>query len=282
MQNSIGVDSVMVPRNQERHGGEEGEQHRAGGVHVVRPHTHRQSADRQGGGDHALVAENRLLGHRREDLGDDTEVGEGEDVHLGVAEEPEQVLPQQRLAATVRVVEVGAEVAVEPQHGHRRGQHREGQQHQEHRDQLVPAEDWHPEHDHAWGAQTEDRRDGVDRGEDAGETGQADADDPHVGARPGGVDGLGERRVAEPAEVGGAVVGQEAEQEDQEAAQVQPVGEVVEAGEGHVRRADLERDDVVRQAEGEGAEEDEQHDRAVHREQLVERVEGDEVVVRHG
>ena len=36
-----------------------------------------------------------------------------------------------------------------------------------------------------------------------------DAEDPHVGAGTGGVDGFGERGVAEPPEVGRAVVGQE-------------------------------------------------------------------------
>ncbi len=70
--------------------------------------------------------------------------------------------------------------------------------------------------------------------------------------------------------------------QEQEAAEVQPVGEVVEAGERHVGRADHQRDQVVAQTgEGERTEEDEQHDRAVHREQLVVDVLGHEVVVRH-
>ena len=41
------------------------------------------------------------------------------------------------------------------------------------------------------------------------------------------------------------------------------------AREGHVRGADLERDDVVRQADRHRRPEQQQHDRAVHREQLV-------------
>ena len=45
--------------------------------------------------------------------------GQDHDVDLGVAEEPEEVLPQQRRAALGRVEEVRAEVAVGEQHRHR-------------------------------------------------------------------------------------------------------------------------------------------------------------------
>ena len=56
----------------------------------------RQGGDGHGGEDHALVAEDRLAGEDREDLGHDAEVGQGQDVDLGMAEEPEEVLPEQR------------------------------------------------------------------------------------------------------------------------------------------------------------------------------------------
>jgi hypothetical protein len=174
---------------------------------------------------------------------------------------------------------MGLEVSVAPQQAEGGGEHREGQQDQEHRHQLVPAEDRHAEHDHAGCSEGEDGRDDVHGREDAGETGERDADDPHVGTWAGGVDGLGERGVAEPAEVGGTVVGEEAGAHDHEATEVQPVRQVVEAGERHVRRPDLQRDDVVGQTEGEGAQEDEEHDRAVHRQELVVDARLDEVVV---
>ena len=61
------------------------------------------------------------------------------------------------------------------------------------------------------------------------------------------------------------------------AAQVQPVGQGVEPGEGHVRGADLQGHDVVGQAaEGEGPGEQVQHQAAVHGEQLVVGLEGDQ------
>ena len=89
--------------------------------------------------------------------------GQGQDVHLGVAEEPEQVLPQDGLAAVCRVEEVRPEVPVDPQQGQGGGEHGEGQQDQEDGDELVPDEDRHPEHDHAGRPQAEDGGDEVDR-----------------------------------------------------------------------------------------------------------------------
>ena len=52
--------------------------------------------------DQALVAEDRLAAEHREDLGGDAEERQREDVDLGVPEEPEQVLPQDRAAVRRR------------------------------------------------------------------------------------------------------------------------------------------------------------------------------------
>ena len=49
--------------------------------------------------DHERVAEERLAREDRHDLGHDAEGRQDEDVDLGVAEEPEEVLPEQRVAA---------------------------------------------------------------------------------------------------------------------------------------------------------------------------------------
>ena len=61
--------------------------------------------------DQALVAEQRLAAEDRDDLGDDAEERQRDDVDLGMAEEPEQVLPQDR-AAVGGVEDVRAEVPV--------------------------------------------------------------------------------------------------------------------------------------------------------------------------
>ena len=95
-------------RDEHRHQREERQQHRAGDVHVVRPHRDRQRRDRDRRVDQRLVAEDRLAAEHREDLGDDAEERQRDDVDLGVTEEPEQVLPEDH-AAVGRVVDVGAE-----------------------------------------------------------------------------------------------------------------------------------------------------------------------------
>ena len=102
-------------RHQQGHDGEEGQKHGTGGVHVVGPHTHRQRADGQGGEHHALVTEHGLAREGGDDLGGHPEERQRQDVDLGVAEEPEQVLPQDGLAAVGGVEEMGPEVPVRPQ-----------------------------------------------------------------------------------------------------------------------------------------------------------------------
>ena len=67
---------------------------------------------------------------------DDAEGRQDHDVDLGVPEDPEQVLPQQRVGALLHVEEVGAEEPVEHQQEQRRGEHRDGEQQQELGDQA--------------------------------------------------------------------------------------------------------------------------------------------------
>ena len=59
-------------------------------------------------------------------------------------------------------------------------------------------------------AQADDGGDEVDPAQDGAQAGEDQADDPQVGAVAGGVDGVRERGVGEPAEVGGAARGEEA------------------------------------------------------------------------
>ena len=67
--------------------------------HVVAPHQEAEAADGQHGVDHGPVAENRLARRSRGPCEVTPMPGQDGDVDLGVAEEPEQVLPQQRRAA---------------------------------------------------------------------------------------------------------------------------------------------------------------------------------------
>ena len=99
------------------------------------------------------VAEDRLAGEDRDDLRDDAEGRQRHDVHLGVAEVPEQVLPQDRVAAVAHVEEVRAEIAIDQQHGLRRGERRNRRQDQPGGDQRHPGEDGQLEPAHARRAQ---------------------------------------------------------------------------------------------------------------------------------
>ena len=170
---------------------------------MVRPDGHRQHRDAEGRGDQADVAEDRLAAEDRQDLRHDAEERQGDDVDLRVAEEPEQVLPQDR-AAVRRVEHVGTEDPVGLQREQGPREDREHHDHEHAGDQRVPHEDRHPEHRHAGRAHADDGGDEVDATEDRAETGHPEAHDPEVAADARAADGVGERRVGEPAEVGGA------------------------------------------------------------------------------
>ncbi len=268
-------------RDEERHQREEGQQHRAGDEHVVRPHHDGQGSDADGGEDQALVAEQRLAGENRQDLADDAEERQGDDVDLGVAEVPEQVLPEQR--ATVGGVEhVRAEAPVGLQGEQRRGEHGEGDQHEDRGRQEGPAEDRQPEHRHARGPHRQDRCDHVDGAEDGTDTGDRETHDPQVGAHSRRVHLAVQWRVGEPAEGRGAVRGQEPEDHRQAAEQEEPVGHRVQPRERHVRRADLQRHQEVRERERQWGGEHEQHQCAVQREKLVVLLVGEVLQPRAG
>ena len=120
------------------------------------------------------------------------------------------------------------------------------------------------------------------RTEDRAETGHPEAHHPQVAADARRADRVGQRRVREPAEVGGAAGHEEPGQRDQAAEQEQPVAEHVEPRERDVGRADLERHDAVGEADEQRRREQQQHDRAVHREQLVVDLVVDDLQARLG
>ena len=248
---------------------------------MVRPHGHGKTGDGDGGENQALVAEERFAGEHRDDLGDDAEERDRDDVDLGVAEEPEQVLPQHRTAGG-RVEHVRAEHPV----GHRGeqggGEQREDDDDHEGGDQDVPGEDRHSEHGHPGRAQSQDGGDHVDRAEDGAQTGQDQADVPQIAAHAGTVLRAGQGLVGEPTEVRGAAGGGEPADDHQAAEKIQPVGERIQPGERHIRCADLQRHHVVREGEHDRRGEQQQHDRAVHGEQLVVLLGGQKLHTRPG
>jgi hypothetical protein len=186
-----------------------------------------------------------------------------------VAEEPEEVLPQHRVAASGRVEKGAAEASVDEQHRQGGGEDREGEEDHQRSYEDVPGEDRHPEHPHAGRPHRVDRGDEVHRAEDARDANEREPDDPQVEADAGLPCRVAQRDVAGPSGRGRSAPDEEAAQHHERTEQEHPEREGVHARERHVLGADLERDDVVREADGHRRPEQQKHDRAVHREQLV-------------
>ena len=75
----------------------------------MRPDDERQEAEDEQRVDHQAVAPERLARVVGDHLGDDAHRRQDQHVDLGVAEEPEQVLPQQRVAAAGDVERLAAD-----------------------------------------------------------------------------------------------------------------------------------------------------------------------------
>ena len=95
------------------------------GEHVVRPDEQGVETDRDRRERDRLVAEDRLPREDGDDLRDDAERRQDHHVDLGVAEEPEQVLVEDRVAALVGQEEVRAGLPVEQEE--RQGRADDGQ-----------------------------------------------------------------------------------------------------------------------------------------------------------
>ncbi len=171
-----------------------------------------------------------------------------------------------------------AEVTVGEQHRHRPGDHRHREDDQHRVGQDRPDEQRQPAPRHALRAHVRDRRVEVDRTDDRGQPRQVDQVDPGVLAATGRIDRAGQRRVAGPA--GFRRVPEERGIEDDPARQEQPEGERVQARIGHVARTDHQRHEVVGQARHHRHDEQEDHRRPVHREQLVVGLRSNQRVVR--
>ena len=242
----------------------------AGGEHVVRPDAEPEERDDRSREDDGGVAEEGLPREGGQDVRDDAHGREDEDVDLRVAEDPEEVLPEQRVRARARgVEEVRAEEAVEQEQGEGDGEGREGEDDEEGDDECHPCEEGHAHEGHARRAHVEDGDDEVEACRRGADTHDLEAEHPVVGAAGERVLGSGERRIAEPSHVreGGL---EEAEVHEDGAEDEEPVAEGVQPREGHVTRADHERDEEVEEG-GSGRHDDhEDHGGAVHREEGVE------------
>ena len=242
-------------------------------VHVVRPHHEADAADRDHRIGHAEIAEHRLLGEGRDDLADHAEAGQDQDVDFGMAEEPEQMLEQHRIAAAVGGEERGAEIAVGEQHGDGAGQHRQRQQQQEHGHQDRPHEQRHLVQGHARRAHVEDGGDEIDRAQDRRGAGEMQRQDREIHRRSRMARGR-QRRIDGPARadaIGARLALDEGgNQQQREGGRQQPERNVVHARERHIRRADHQRHKPVpKTADHRRHHHEEDHDQAVRRDEHI-------------
>ncbi len=144
---------------------------------------------------------------------------------------------------------------------------REGEEQQEGRHELGPDEEGQAEEGEPGRPELDRGHDEVDRPEERrGDEEHHAEEPPRLPARRD----VGERSVGGPARLGRAAGDEEARQHHDAAREVAPVARHVEAGEGHVRGADLEgQHEVAEAAHGERHHPEEHHDRAVHGAELV-------------
>ncbi len=250
--------------------------------HVVRPDDETQPADDHDRPDHRAVAEDRLARMHADQVRDDAERGQRDDVDLGVAEEPEQVLEQQRAATLVvrglahrqqrRHEEARAQGLVEQHHHAADEQRRKGQQRQDRRDEDAPHRQRHAQQGHAFAARLQHRGDVVQtphrRGDDEDQQRDEHQDDAPFMSGRARQDRL--RRIQRPTGAGGATGYEEAGHQHQHRQQIDPEAQHVHVREHHVARADHQRDQVVAEAaEKQRRQQVDHHDHSVHRHELV-------------
>ncbi|MNQ24738.1 hypothetical protein D3C85_379420 [compost metagenome] len=188
------------------------------------------------------------------------------------------MLEQHRVSATGGTEETGAEVDVHQHHRHATGQYRHHRNQQERGDQPGPDEQRHFHQRHAGGAQVEDGGDHVDRAHDRTDPHQVDGEDEegHAFRRIG----RRQRRIERPAEVRPATGSEQGRHQHQERRRQQPEAEVVHARQGHVRRADHQRDHPVGEADEGRHHRTEDHHQTVHGGHLVEELRLDDLQPR--
>ena len=151
---------------------------------------------------HDFVADQPLLRDRDDHRRHHRRGGDEDDVDVGVAEEPEQVLIQQRVAATGGVEQRPVEGALEFQQKGHHDHCREGQDDHHAEDQHRPGVDRHLRQRHARCARAQHAHDEFDGAGDCADFDEANAQQPEVGVDALGVDPRAQWRVHKPATAG--------------------------------------------------------------------------------
>ena len=225
--------------------------------HVVRPHQHRPGAQGDDRAHHQAVAPQRAPRVRRDDFRHDAHRRQDEHVDLGMREEPEEVLPEQRIAAARdgqrrvahgqprRQEEARADDAVHQLEDGRRLQRRKRQQQQQRRHHLRPHEEGQAHQRQARRPVGDHRGHETDGAEHRRHAEQQDADQPHRLARRGED---GQRRIRRPARVGRAARQEEAAGHQHAGRQVHEIAGGAEPRKRQAGGADLQRHEIRRRA----------------------------------
>ena len=141
----------------------------------MRPDDEGEKTEDEHGEDERLVTPERLTRIVRENFGDDAHAGQDQHVNFRMAEEPEEVLPQERTAAAADVQrravnnQAGRQEKTRPGHAihqlhdRRRFERRKREQQQKRGHELRPDEKRQPHPGHALGPQLDDGGDEVHR-----------------------------------------------------------------------------------------------------------------------
>jgi hypothetical protein len=198
-----------------------------------------------------------------------------------VPEEPEEVLPEQRVAAFRRIEELCPDQAIRDQGRARDHHRRHGEEHHEGGDEKPPHEERYPVERHAGRALLHDRGDELNRYGDRRHFGEGDHLRPDVGALARGIFRSGKRHVGEPADIR-ADIEEERDEQHRAAEEVEPVGVVAEPREGDLPRSHHERHEIVAHALHDRHGEEKHHGRAMGREELIVGVGPDQRILRNG
>jgi hypothetical protein len=169
---------------------------------MMRPDAEADEAGREHGQHDQPVTDELGARDGRDDHAHHAGGGQEDDVDLGMAEEPEQMLPEHRIAAARGIEEGPVErpLDLEQQGAEDDAGKGDDDHHREH--QHRPGEDRHLVEAHARRARAQHPDDDLDRAGDRADLDKADAEQPEVGVDPGRKGFRRQRRIHEPAAVG--------------------------------------------------------------------------------
>ncbi len=195
-----------------------------------------------------------------------------------MAEDPEEIHPQQWVCSGGRIEKVSVKEAIKHQLDQGSSEDGKGEDQQEGSDERHPDEQRHAQKAHPWGPHVDDRDHEVERRGQGGEPQHLQPEQPEVDAVPRREGGLGQVGIGKPTDVGSAAQ-EEAGVHEQAASQENPEAEGIQAREGDIARADHERHDVIEEGSIQRHDDQEDHDRTMHGEELVVEIRADDVLV---